>query len=139
MFIYNLYIYDKLGTLLYYREWNRSKQSGISMDEEAKLVYGMLFSIKSFVSRASPWDPKEGFQWYKTNKYTLHYLEIPSGVRFLLNTDNSSTGVREFLQTIYAKLWVEYVVRNPLWKIGTPVTSGLFETKLNELYASYLT
>ncbi|XP_058064439.1 trafficking protein particle complex subunit 1 [Anopheles bellator] len=132
MTICNLYIFDKYGTLLYYGEWNRLKHSGITKDEEAKLMYGMLFSIKSFVSKISPMDPKAGFLHYKTNKYALNYLELPSGVKFVLNTDNTSTGIREFLQTIYNKLWVEYVVRNPLWTMGTPVTSDLFEAKLNE-------
>lgn len=31
--IYNLYIFDKYGTLLHYAEWNRLKQSGITKDE----------------------------------------------------------------------------------------------------------
>lgn len=32
----------------------------------------------------------------------------------------------------YHQIWVEYVVRNPLWTLGTPVTSDIFKTKLDE-------
>jgi hypothetical protein len=118
--------------------------------QEAKLMYGALFSIKSFVNKISPIDPREGFLFYKTNKYALHYFETPSGLKFVLNTDVAATGVREFLQQLYSKvtylfhyynmttidpilqIWVDYVVRNPLWNPGTPVTSDLFKLKLDE-------
>ncbi|EDV53098.1 trafficking protein particle complex subunit 1 [Drosophila erecta] len=132
MTIFNLYIFDKFGTLLHYAEWNRTKKSGITREEEAKLTYGMLFSIKSFVSKISPHDPKEGFLYYKTNRYALHYLETPSGLKFVLNTDTTAINVKELLQQLYAKVWVEFVVRDPLWTPGTVVTSELFQSKLDE-------
>ncbi|XP_067619593.1 trafficking protein particle complex subunit 1 isoform X2 [Eurosta solidaginis] len=120
------------GTMLYYAEWNRTKKSGVSREEEAKLTYGMLFSIKSFVSKISPYDPREGFLCYKTNRYALHYLETPSGLKFVLYTDTAALNVKELLKQLYSKVWVEYVVRDPLWSPGTPVTSELFEVKLDE-------
>ncbi|XP_030371060.1 trafficking protein particle complex subunit 1 [Scaptodrosophila lebanonensis] len=132
MTIYNLYIFDKFGTLLHYAEWNRTKSSGITSEEEYKLTYGMLYSIKSFVSKISPHDPREGFLYYKTNRYALHYLETPSGLKFVLNTDTAVINVKELLQQLYAKVWVEYVVRDPLWTPGTVVTSELFQSKLDE-------
>ncbi|CAD6992344.1 trafficking protein particle complex subunit 1 [Ceratitis capitata] len=132
MTIYHLYIFDKLGTMMYYAEWNRTKKSGVSREEEAKLTYGMLFSIKSFVSKISPHDPREGFLFYKTNRYALHYMETPSGLKFVLYTDTAALNVKELLQQLYSKIWVEYVVRDPLWSPGTPVTSELFQTKLDE-------
>ncbi|TMW42675.1 hypothetical protein DOY81_012250, partial [Sarcophaga bullata] len=131
--IFNLYIFDKLGTLMYYAEWNRTKKSGLTQEEEAKLTYGMLSSIKSFVSKISPHDTLEGFLFYKTNKYALHYLETPSGLKFVLNTDVNASNVKELLKQIYSKVWVEYVVRDPLWMPGTPVESELFQIKLDEL------
>ncbi|KAH8246957.1 trafficking protein particle complex subunit 1 [Drosophila kikkawai] len=132
MTIFNLYIFDKYGTLLHYAEWNRTKKSGITREEEAKLTYGMLFSIKSFVSKISPHDPREGFLYYKTNRYALHYLETPSGLKFVLNTDTTAINVKELLQQLYSKVWVEFVVRDPLWTPGTVVTSELFQSKLDE-------
>lgn len=67
-------------------------------------MYGMLFSIKSFVSKISPIDTKEGFLYYKTTKYSLHFLETPSGLKFVLNTDIHSQNVRDILQQIYSQV-----------------------------------
>ncbi|KAI8420630.1 hypothetical protein MSG28_007874 [Choristoneura fumiferana] len=136
MTIHNLYIFDRYGTLLYYGEWNRSKNSGMSGEEEGKLMYGMLFSIKSFVSKISPLDPKDGFLHYKTSKYTLHCLETPSGLKFVMNTDNQAQGVRDLLKKIYAEIYVQYAIRNPLCGIGEPITSELFKNKLDAFIKS---
>ncbi|KYM88883.1 Trafficking protein particle complex subunit 1, partial [Atta colombica] len=134
MTIHNLYIFSKTGTLLYYAEWNRLNKSGITKEEEAKLMYGMLFSIKSFVSKISPLDPKEGFLYYKTSKYTLHYFETPSGLKFVLNTDNASQNARELLQQLYREVYLEYVVKNPLCQLNEPIQSELFKMKVDELF-----
>lgn len=52
--------------------------------------------------------------------------------RFVINTDTTSVNVKEFLQQYYAKIWVEYVVRNPMWTPGNPVQSELFRVKTDE-------
>lgn len=75
-------------------------------------MYGMIFSIKSFVNRISPLDTKEGFLFYKTSKYTLHFLETPSGLKFILNTDTGAQDVRELLQQIYSQVCNYYVFYN---------------------------
>lgn len=131
-------MFDRYGQLLFYAEWNRLRQSGITKEEvcllclrikiyshllylmllhivsihfffqEAKLMYGMLFSIKSFVSRISPLDSspglREGFHCYRTSKYALHYLETPTGLKLVLNTDTAAVNVHELLQQIYSQV-----------------------------------
>ncbi|XP_042257964.1 trafficking protein particle complex subunit 1 [Thunnus albacares] len=131
MTVHNLYIFDRNGNCLYYNEWNRKKQAGISKDEEFKLMYGMLFSIRSFVSKMSPLDMKEGFLSFQTSKYRLHYYETPSGLKFVMNTDLSVSNARDTLQQIYSNLYVEYIVKNPVCVLGNSLDSELFSSRLD--------
>ncbi|XP_068164567.1 trafficking protein particle complex subunit 1 [Antennarius striatus] len=131
MTVHNLYIFDRNGVCLYYNEWNRKKQAGISKEEEFKLMYGMLFSIRSFVSKMSPLDMKDGFLSFQTSRYRLHYYETPSGLRFVLNTDLSVANARDTLQYIYSNLYVEYIVKNPACASPSSLDSELFSSRLD--------
>ena len=71
MTIYMMYIFDRAGSCIFYKEWLRNKKSGLPQDEEFKLMYGMIFSIKSFVQRMSTTDMKDGFLNFKTSKVCL--------------------------------------------------------------------
>ncbi|KAM6949073.1 trafficking protein particle complex subunit 1 [Aplochiton taeniatus] len=131
MTVHNLYIFDRNGACLHYAEWNRKKQAGISKDEEFKLMYGMLFSIRSFVSKMAPLDMKDGFLAFQTSRYKLHYYETPSGIKIIMNTDLSVPNARDTLHQIYSTLYVEYIVKNPLCILGEPLQSELFNTRLD--------
>lgn len=130
MTIYTLYIFDRNGICLYYHDWQRKKSSNLPRDEEQKLMYGMLFSLKSFVSRMSPSDTKDAFGNYRTSKYKLNYMETPTGLKIVLNTDLNVGKVTDILHSIY-KIYVDYVVKNPLTELGEPIENDLFSSKLN--------
>lgn len=136
MTIYNLYIFDRDCTCLYYREWVRNKEAGISQDEEFKLMYGMIFSIKSLLSRLSHKSSKDGFVSYGTSKYKLHYFETATGLKFVLNTDDSIGSLSDELWHLYSKIYVEYVVKNPLLGSGKEITSQLFTSTLDSYVQS---
>ena len=131
MTIFNLYIFDRNCSCLYYKEWAREKEAGISRDEEFKLMYGMIFSIKSLISRLSITSAKEGLLGYTASSYKLHYFETPTGFKFVMNTDTNVGNIQDVLRHIYSRIFVEYVVRNPLERPGEAVKSELFETKLD--------
>eukprot|EP01112_Ceratiomyxa_fruticulosa_P012539 TRINITY_DN3473_c0_g2_i1.p1 TRINITY_DN3473_c0_g2~~TRINITY_DN3473_c0_g2_i1.p1 ORF type:complete len:143 (-),score=22.99 TRINITY_DN3473_c0_g2_i1:89-517(-) len=125
--IYNLYIYNRSGTCIYYEEWNRKKPSA-NLAEEQKLMFGMLYSLKAFVTKTSPKpiDPQTGFHYYKTSTYKLHFYETPTCIKFIVLTDPHTPDLREELKKMYSQIFVEYVIKNPLYKLGTIVKCELF-------------
>ena len=95
-------------------------------------MYGMIFSIKSLISRLSTKSSKEGLVSYTATNYKLNFFETPTGLKFIMNTDKDVGDIQDVLRRIYARIYVEYVVRNPLYRFGDNIASELFTTKLDE-------
>ncbi|KAI8987061.1 Sybindin-like family-domain-containing protein [Pilobolus umbonatus] len=88
--------------------------SVISIEEEAKLVYGVILSLRNFVRKLS--GTQDGFISYKTSTYRLHYYETPTGLKFVMNSDPNTENLRLVLKQIYVQLYVEFVVKNGLMR-----------------------
>lgn len=56
MTVYNIYIFNREGQCIYYKEWNRTKHSGLSQEQEFKQMFGLITEMKSFVNKMSPGD-----------------------------------------------------------------------------------
>lgn len=136
MTIYSFHIFDRTGRSLFQKEWLRPKPSTMDKEQEKKLLFGMVHSIKSFVDKMSPVDGKDGFKFagsYTTSKYKLHFYETPTGLQLIMMTDTTVGLVTDTLKKIYASVYVKYGVRNPLVDLTSPIESNLFATKLDEL------
>jgi hypothetical protein len=55
MTIHSLYVFSKTGSCLYYAEWYRPRNPlAGSPDEERKLMFGLLFSLKQLMNKMAP-------------------------------------------------------------------------------------
>ena len=50
--IYSFFLFTRSGACLYHEEWNRKPSKNREADE--KLLFGLLFSLKSFIQKVSP-------------------------------------------------------------------------------------
>eukprot|EP00744_Colponema_vietnamica_P018815 GILI01026571.1.p1 GENE.GILI01026571.1~~GILI01026571.1.p1 ORF type:complete len:140 (+),score=52.14 GILI01026571.1:149-568(+) len=126
--IFNLFIFNRQGVCLFYEEWNRKRPTQ-NIEEEKKLMFGLLWSLKSFTQKISP-KPVTAFNSYTTPLYKLHFFETASGLKFVLLTDPSAGDLKEELRAIYSGIFIPYVVRNPLYRPGEPVQCPIFSSTL---------
>ncbi|XP_054816954.1 uncharacterized protein LOC129316503 isoform X3 [Prosopis cineraria] len=138
-----MYIFNRNGACLLYREWNRPLWT-LNAQQDHKLMFGLLFSLKSLTAKMDPTSAEKGnlgvpqlpgqgcsFHSFHTNTYKLSFMETPSGIKIILVTHPRTGDLRESLKYIY-NLYVEYVVKNPLYTPGSPVRSELFNTTLDQ-------
>lgn len=104
------------------------------MSDDHKNMFGMLFALRNFSIKLSP-DAESGIpSFFVTDVYALHYFETPTGLRFVLTTSNDfkEVDVSHALSQIYETVFIEYVVKNPLYTRGKVIESELFITKLDD-------
>ncbi|TMW68836.1 hypothetical protein Poli38472_006304 [Pythium oligandrum] len=149
--IYSLCIYSRSGSCLFQEKWNTHATRTLSYadpDEEKRLLFGLIFSLKEFVFKVTPTTngagelvdgtastpASEGLQRYQTNNYTCHHYETPSGLRFILMTDNQAGDLSAVLRHLYSHLYIDYVVNNPLSDVQTSKTinNQLFRAQVKQ-------
>jgi len=89
-----------------------AQSSSLPFDEEAKLVYGVILSLRNMIRKLSGRD--EQFVNYRTSAYKMHLYETQSGYKFVMLSDPHTDSLRFILRQIYVTPFLEYVVRNPL-------------------------
>lgn len=137
MSLYNIYMFNRAGCCLYYHEWSRPNFAlADDPEEDKKLMFGFLFSLKDLTSKMSPRESKEGIHTIKLGNFTLHHFESLTGITVVLNTDNSVKDMYSNLQHLYSKVYVECVNRNPLHNpthtTGQMINCAIFDRKVKQ-------
>ncbi|KAG6819583.1 hypothetical protein H0H93_010509 [Arthromyces matolae] len=91
--------------------------TGLPFDEEAKLVYGVVLSLRNMVKKLA--GREEQFTNFRTSAYKLHLYETVSGYKFVMLSDPNTESLRFLLRQIFNGPFLEYVVRNPLVKMDS--------------------
>lgn len=129
--MYMMYIFHRNGCL-HYHEWYRPVKAN---RDDHKLMFGLVFSLKSFTAKMDPINGNNSrgcsFHSFRTNTYKLTYMETPSGVKLILVSDPRSGDLKEALKHIYNDIYVEFVVKNPLYAPGQPFRCELFTQALD--------
>ena len=78
MVAYNIYIFNRQGTCLYYYEWHRPKSvrqgAGTPADDQ-KMMFGLFFSLKTF---AAAMDPRQCAPGYALPAHAAPHFELRS-------------------------------------------------------------
>ena len=98
------------STSLPVNEFARTKPTAVikNPEDEAKLVFGVVFSLRNMVRKLTD---EDSFVSFRTSKYRLHYYEAASNIKFVLLTDEKLDNMRTVLNEIYTTLYVEFVVK----------------------------
>ncbi|KAK5067859.1 Trafficking protein particle complex subunit BET5, partial [Cryomyces antarcticus] len=116
-------------------------RKALSKEDDAKLIFGTVFSLKRMVRQLGGED--DSFLSYRTGEYKLHYYETPTNIKFVMLTDTKTNNLRIVLHQIWANLYVEFVVKNPLSPAehpgGVGVSNELFELGLESFISQVLT
>jgi len=115
-------------------------RKGMSHSDDEKLIFGLVFSLRNMVQKLGGED--DTFLSYRTGEYKLHYYETPTRMKFVMLTDTKQNNMRPYLHQIWANLYVEFVVKNPLAPTEHPggigVANEMFERGLQTFIEAVL-
>ncbi|KAK7524272.1 Sybindin-like protein [Phyllosticta citriasiana] len=164
MVVYSFYIFDRHSECIYSKRWmqrpvrssaktirpqsggslvsdgdrDSSGRKALSKEDDAKLMFGTIFSLRNMVKQLGGED--DTFLSYRTAEYKLHYYETPTRLKFVMLTDTKTNNLRIVLHQIWANLYVEFVVKNPIAPVehpgGVGVANELFEMGLDSFINS---
>ena len=134
--IYEFYIFNNIGNCLFYLNL-REKTSEVNPQQDQKLIFGMLHTLKSFCRKFSPVPVTVNpFSSYVTDAYKFHVLETNSGLNFVMFTSAEMLDQTHSLKWIYSTIYSPYIVRSPFYEPKKQINSTVFKEKLDEYLRS---
>lgn len=136
MTIYSFWLFDRHAECIFHKRWHGSgRGSGPTSESDvAKLIFGIVYSLRNVARKLTN---DQSFLTYTASQYKLHYYESPSNLRLVMITTPEMESVVRALQQIYANLFLEFVIKNPLAPMNPMVVDNeLFTLGLDAFVSS---
>lgn len=95
-----------------------------------KLLYGMLFSMKSFVKTLSP-SKTDALKSFSTPNYKLHYAEFINGLRFIAISTPTNIDFGDELRKIHKLFYTTLIANNMLINTEDQIKNDYFLEQVN--------
>lgn len=145
MGINSFLIFDRKGKTMFAKRYAKVDANTVTdevqLEEQRKLVFGMLFSVREMLTSLSPAE-EPALHSVQTGASTIHNYEANSGMRVAVYMSSRSSAaegesIRKALEHVYIELWVQCVIRSPLYRPTEPnIAATNFEQKLDDYLAS---
>ena len=103
-----------------------NQASDKKLENRYKLIYGLLFSMRTFVKKVSINKDNEVFKNFSTSDYKLHYLELINGLRFILITTPTKASYINNLKEIFRFYYNPLISNNSFVDKDAYITSDVF-------------
>ncbi|GAB0100139.1 Trafficking protein particle complex subunit [Sergentomyia squamirostris] len=103
------------------------------MTTNEKIVLASTFyPLFAIASQLSPEPKSSGIEILETETFRLNCFQTLTGVKFILISEPTQTGMEILLKKIY-ELYADYVLKNPFYSLEMPIRCELFDTNLQGL------
>eukprot|EP00270_Netrium_digitus_P009186 TRINITY_DN2789_c2_g1_i2.p1 TRINITY_DN2789_c2_g1~~TRINITY_DN2789_c2_g1_i2.p1 ORF type:complete len:148 (+),score=38.43 TRINITY_DN2789_c2_g1_i2:240-683(+) len=124
--IFNLFIINKSGGLIYYKDFG--SLSKLDINESLRLA-STWHGLHAIAMQLSPVPGGGGIDLLEAETFELHCFQTLTGTKFFVATEPGAHGVEALLRAIY-DLYADYVLKNPFYEVEMPIRCELFDINL---------
>ncbi|KAG4920490.1 hypothetical protein JHK85_050068 [Glycine max] len=126
--IYSLYIINKSGGLIYYKDYGSAGR----MDTNDSLrVASLWHSMHAISQQLSPVSGCLGIELLQADTFDLHCFQSLTGTKFFVVSEPGAQHMESLLKFVY-ELYTDYVLKNPFYEMEMPIRCELFDINLTQ-------
>ncbi|XP_021734497.1 trafficking protein particle complex subunit 4-like [Chenopodium quinoa] len=126
--IYSLYIINKSGGLIYYKDYGSAGR----MDTNDTLRLASLWhSMHAISQQLSPVSGCFGVELLEADTFDLHCFQSLTGTKFFVVCEPGTQHMELLLKYVY-ELYTDYVLKNPFYEMEMPIRCELFDINLTQ-------